>query len=198
MFKLFKSDRLSKAYKAITVDDLTGLHKHLSKLENNEINLPVAEGLPTLIEAAITAHSPKAIKLMVDFGADIQGQSNQQPKYTLFELALQQPNSHALLGALLTAHEKPDLQPLLITCFEQCNETTLMMHLSLFVQHGAKLTDEHILMSLSANRPELVHFVINSGATKPDIFDISPYDPAIVAYANKCWDDIKIREMMMS
>lgn len=197
MLNIFKSDRLGKAYKAIEAGDHEKLLKQLQKIDSAELNEPVSDSTPALMECGIVAQDAKAVKLLISFGASIKQTSQTQPSLNLLQLALTQNKSLALLGALLTAPERPELQPLMAECFEQCSEQELMLHLSLLLQHGTQLDDLLMHKALHSQQQPLVHFMINSGAQKPANLEAQAHTPEILAYANKCWEDKKIREMFL-
>lgn len=198
MFKLFKSDRLAKAFKAIDADDLTKLQKHLQKLEPEEINQPVSDDTPPLAEVCILKEAPKVLKLVLNFGASPDLTSHTDPSLTLAELSLRQEKSLPLLTALYTAGAKTDPTPLLLQCFDHCTEQELMLHLSVLLQYGGQLDDELIHKALASDQLPLIHFIVNSGAACPDDIDQYDYSEETLNYAKKCWDDQRIRAMFLS
>ncbi|WP_415905067.1 hypothetical protein ACMXYW_02305 [Neptuniibacter sp. QD48_55] len=198
MFKLFKSDRLAKAFKAIDADDLTKLQKHLQKLEPEEINQPVSDDTAPLAEVCILKQAPKALKLVLNFGANADQMSHTNPTLSLAELSLGQEKSLPLLTALYTAGAKTDPTPLLQQCFDHCSEQELMLHLSVLLQYGGQLDDELVHKALASDQLPLIHFIINSGASCPDDIDKHNYPEETLNYAKKCWDDQKIRAMFLS
>ena len=197
MLNIFKSDRLAKAYKAITAKDNEKLLKQLQKMDAAEIDAPVSENTPCLVECCLLQQDVKALKLLIEFGANIEQNSQTQPQLSLMQLALAQEKSLALLGELLHANHHYNLQPLMTECFDTCSEQELMLHLSLLLQQGAQLDDSLMHKALHTGRQPLVHFMINSGADKPQNLEAHSHDPEILAYANKCWEDKKIREMFL-
>jgi len=197
MLKFFKSDRLAKAYKAIEADDLAKLQAHLQKLDKEEIDQPVSDDKPSLSEICILQQSPKALKLVLNFGANPDLDSRTE-RLSLAELSLRQEKSLPLLTALFAAGAKTAATPLLQQCFEYCNEQELMLHLSVLLQYGGQLDDAITHKALASNHLPLIHFMINSGATQPLDIAQHNYPEETLNYANKCWEDQKIRAMFLS
>ncbi len=133
VLKFFKSDRLAKAYKAIETNDLDKLQKQLQKVNSDEINNAVSDSTPPLAEVCIRLQTAKALKLVLNAGADPDLTSTANPGLNLTELALQQQNSLPLLTALFDAGSKADPNTLLEKCFDECPDQEVMLHLSLFL-----------------------------------------------------------------
>lgn len=197
MLKLFKSDQLAKASKAIETDDLERLQKHLKKISSDQIDQPVAENSPALAELCILAQSAKALKQVLEHGANPNTQSVSQPQLSLSQLALTQETSLPLLTALYNAGCQTDPTSLLKPCFSHCREQELMLHLSLLLQQGANLDDELTDCALRTENRALIHFIINSGASKPEGLETGDYSDETLSYALKCWDDLRIRQMFL-
>ena len=198
MLNLFKSDRLAKACKAIESDNLEQLSKLLKKLGTDEINQPVSETLPTLTEFCILKLSAKALKLVLQHGGSPDQQSKNHPDLSLYELALQSENSLTLLTPLLENGQNHDCQALLKECFNQCASNQLMLHISLLLQHGAEITDDTVHSALSSGELPLINFLFNSGATLPEDINSRGYKEEIIRYAEKCVEDLKIRQMFLT
>lgn len=198
MLNLFKSARLAKACKAIESDNLEQLSKLLKKLGTDEINQPVSETLPTLTEFCILKQSAKALKLVLQHGGSPDQQSKNHPDLSLYKLALQSENSLTLLTPLLENGQNHDCQALLKESFNQCESNQLMLHISLLLQHGAEITDDTVHSALSSGELPLINFLFNSGATLPEDINSRGYKEEIIRYAEKCVEDLKIRQMFLT
>ena len=198
MLNLFKSDRLAKACKAIESDNLEQLSKLLKKLGTDEINQPVSETLPTLTEFCILNQSAKALKLVLQHGGSPDQQSKSQPDLNLYELALQSEISLTLLTPLLESGQNQDCQALLKECCNQCQPNQLMLHIALLLQHGAEITDDTVHSALISGELPLINYLFNSGATLPEDINSRGYKEEVIRYAEKCVEDLKIRQMFFT
>lgn len=73
-----------------------------------------------------------------------------------------------------------------------------MVHISRLIEHGCQIGEDASLMvqALATERLELIHFLINSGANLPADTTSLNCGEATLAYAKRCEDDRKVREMM--
>ena len=73
-----------------------------------------------------------------------------------------------------------------------------MMHLSRLLEYGCDWRQEPELLplALADGRPELLHFLINSGATLPTSREGIACTDEAWAYAKRCEEDHRIRQMM--
>lgn len=195
MLKLF-SGRQQKLADAITSADLDKLAKLLAKFEINELDAPLYDN-QSAVELAILNRQPKSLELLLNRGCDANATTSCDTPLVL--LALQQPeNSLALLTQLLRAGADANTTGLLSACFSHCAETALMVHISRLIEHGCHISEDTDLMvqALATERLELIHFLINSGANLPaDTTSINCSEETL-AYAKRCEDDRKVREMM--
>lgn len=192
MLKLFRSDHLAKAYKAIETDNLDKLSNLLKKLPEGEINKPVSDSTPSLVEACIIKQSPKALRLVLEHGASTDQATD------LYTLSLQQDKSLPLLTHLLHFGKEYDSQKLLAACFNHCKPSELMLHISLLLQSGAHIDEQSIHSALSTEDLALVNFIFSSGAALPENLNEKDYKAEIIAYAEKCVADLKIRQMFLN
>lgn len=195
MLKLF-SGRQQKLVDAITTADLDKLAKLLAKLETTELEAPVHEK-QSAVELAIRAQQPKSLELILNRGCNANAIASCDTPLVL--LVLHQPeNSLALLTQLLRAGADANTTGLLSACFAHCAEAELMVHISRLIEHGCNLSEDADLMgqALATERLELIHFLINSGAHLPTDCSSIGCSDATLAYAKRCEDDRKVREMM--
>ena len=197
MLNIFKSDQHAKAYKALLANDLEKFAKSLQKIDADKIDLPVSDNTPSLAECCILEQNPKALQSVIDKGANPNKKSLNQPEYHLAELTLLQEQSLPLLTVLLKAIPKTSNSDLLLKCFQLKQDSTLMLHLSLLLQNGAELNDEVVHLALLSEDLPLIHFIINSGANQPSMLAEQGYSEEVIAYAQRCWNDLKIREMFL-
>lgn len=192
MLKLFRSDRLAKAHKAIETDNLEKLSDLLKKLSEDEINQPVSDSIPPLIEVCILRQSAKALKLVLEHGGSADQNTN------LYSIALQQNKSLSLLTPLLQYGKEYDAQALLVECFTRCDPSQLMLHISVLLQSGAHINEQIAHNALSTEDLSLINFIFNSGAELPTNIEERGYKAEIIAYAEKCVADLQIRKMFLS
>ena len=197
MLNLFKSDRLAKAYKAIQTGDTEQLLKQLKKISPDEINQPVSDTIPGLVESCVLEQQPKALELVLKHGASANTPCLSHSDLSLATLALQKEKSLPLLTQLLQAGCKEDKQELLHLCFEQCDEQQLMLHISLLLQSGAQLDAALLHKGLQTGQLPLIHFLVNSGAPVPEDIEQQGYSDEIISYAKRCAEDLKIRKMFL-
>jgi hypothetical protein len=195
VLNLFKNDRIAKAYQAILADDKDKLLKQLQKIKATEINNPSSETTPGLVEACIIQQRPKLLTLVLAHGASPTGISLNDIPFAA--LAFQQENSLSLLTALLQAGNNEKREPLLNLCFDHCPPTQRMMHISLLLQHGAKINDTLLTQALVLGERPLIHFLINSGAILPTPPPDDTTNEEMLVYARKCAEDLKIRQMFL-
>lgn len=195
MLNLFKNDRIAKAYQAILADDKDKLLKQLQKIKATEINNPSSETTPGLVEACIIQQRPKLLTLVLAHGALPTGVSLNDIPFAA--LTFQQENSLSLLTALLQAGNNENREQLLNLCFDHCPPTQRMMHISLLLQHGAKINDTLLTQALELDERSLIHFLINSGAEIHALVHNKKIKPDAVDYARKCADDLKIRKIFL-
>ncbi|WP_370279027.1 hypothetical protein [Pontibacterium sp.] len=195
MLKLF-SGRQQKLVDAITSADLDKLAKLLAKFEADELDARLYEN-QSAVELAIRAHQPKSLELLLNRGCDANATASCDTPFAL--LALQQSeHSLALLTQLLRAGADANTAGLLCACFTHCAETELMVHISRLIEHGCRISEDAELMvqALATERLELIHFLINSGANLPADTTSLTCSEETLAYAKRCEDDRKVREMM--
>jgi len=195
MLKLF-SGRQQKLVDAITTADLDKLAKLLTKFEATELDAPVHEK-QSAVELAIRAQQPKSLELILNRGCNTNALASCDTPLVL--LALHQPeNSLGLLTQLLRAGADANTTGLLSACFTHCDEAELMVHISRLIEHGCQISEDADLMAqaLATERLELIHFLINSGANLPTDYSAIGCSEATLAYAKRCEDDRKVREMM--
>ena len=195
MLKLF-SGRQQKLADAITSADLDKLAKLLAKFEANELDAPLYES-QSPIELAILNKQPKSLELILNRGCNANAISSCGTPFVLLALR-QSENSLALLTQLLRAGADANTTGLLSACFTHCDETELMVHISRLIEHGCQISEDTELMAqaLATERLELIHFLINSGANLPCDSASLNCSEATLAYAKRCEDDRKVREMM--
>lgn len=198
MLNLFKSDRLGKAYKAIEAQNMEQLCQQLKKITDSEINQPVSDQVPPLAEACILKQNSKALRWVLEHGASADIKAHSTPDSSLYQLALQQPQSHALLSQLLSYGKQYDTQSLLTQCFAHCDSQQVMLHISLFLQYGATVTDEIVHQALASANLPLINFLFNSGAELPEELENKGYSEEVISYARRCAEDLKIRRMFLS
>lgn len=195
MLKLF-SGRQKKLVDAINTGDAEKLVKLLAKLDAADLDLPLDENR-SAVELAILAQQPQSLELILSRGGDANANASCGTAFTL--LALQQSDkSLALLTLLLRSGADANTEGLLHACFSHCTETELMVHISRLIEHGCHIQDDAGLMvkALATERLELIHFLINSGANLPTDCSSIACSEATLAYAKRCEDDRKVREMM--
>lgn len=198
MLNLFKSDRLAKAHKAIMANDIELLAKLLKKIDQTEINQPVSEDKPSLLESCLIEQNRKALQLMLDYGASPIGKSLTQSKHSYFQLALTQKQSHSLLKVMLDDQKAPEIQQLLIDCFQLSSEHNLMLNIAVLLENGASVDNEVLHAALKLNQKPLIHYLINTGATLPEDVEEHGHNKALIDYAKKCSEDVKIRSMFLN
>ncbi|PIE23383.1 MAG: hypothetical protein CSA60_04465 [Neptuniibacter caesariensis] len=197
MLKLFKSDPLAQACKTIDSGDMQKLAQCLRKISTDELNQPVSDTQPPLAEYCIRQQSPSALKLVLNHGANPNLQVQKDKHNSLTQLALAQDNSLPLLTALYNAGSEADPTQLALQCFDYCEPNTLMLHLSFLLQQGARLNSKIVHQAFIRADLQLIHFIINSGANKPEDFYEQDYSEQVVSYAEKCWQDLEIRKMFL-
>jgi len=197
MLNLFKTDRIAKAYKAIQADNLDQLSALLDKIAADEINQPVSDTLPSLVEVCILEQSPKALRLVLQKGGCADQQALSNPALNLYSLALQMDNSLPLLGALLEKGQHYSSQTLLTESLDACPNNQLMLHISLLLQYGAEITEPVIHHAFQHDDFPLINFLFNSGAELPQDIDEKNYQAGTVSYAKRCVEDLKIRKMFL-
>lgn len=198
MFNFFKSDRLAKAYKAIESDNLEQLTNILKKIEPSELNTVVSDQIPSLAEYCVISSNSKALKHVLEHGGSADLIPETKSANSLYSLALQQPTSHALLSPLLSHGNEANIQQLMLECFESNDDQQRMLNISLLMQHGAIIDNEIVHLALEAENLPLINFLFNSGASLPDDIKDKGYKEDVVAYAQKCVEDLKIRQMFLS
>lgn len=195
MLKLF-SGRQQKLADAIASADLDRLSKLLTRFETGELDAPLHQN-QSAIELAIRAQQPKSLELILNRGCNANAIASCDTPFAL--LALQQPeNSLALLTQLLRAGADANTTGLLSACFTHCAEAELMVHISRLIEHGCQISEDADLMvqALTTERLELIHFLINSGANLPTDTASLNCSEETLAYAKRCEEDRKVREMM--
>jgi hypothetical protein len=197
MFNFFKSDRLAKAYKAIESDNLEQLANILKKIEPSELNTVVSDQIPSLAEHCVLSSNPKALKLVLEHGASADLTPETKAVNSLYSLALQQKASHALLSPLLSHGNEANMQQLMLECFESNDDQHRMLNISLLMQHGAAIDNDIVHLAMETENLPLINFLFNSGANLPDDIQDKGYKEEVVAYAQKCVEDLKIREMFL-
>lgn len=198
MFNFFKSDRLAKAYKAIENGNLDKLADLLKKIETSEINTVVSDQIPSLAEHCVLSHNPKALKLVLDHGGSADLIPKTKSANNLYSLALQQQASHALLSPLLSHGTEANIQQLMLECFDSNDEQQRMLIISLLMQHGATIDDELVHLAMKSENLPLINLLFNSGACLPTDIQDKGYKEEVLAYAQKCVEDLKIRQMFLS
>lgn len=198
MFNFFKSDRLGKAYKAIESEDLEQLAHQLKKIDSSEINSPVSDQIPSLVEHCVLAQNTKALKLVLNHGGSADLTPRSEATDNLYSLALQQPCSHSLLSPLLSHGAEFNTQKLMLECFESNNEQQRMLNISLLMQHGATVDNEIVHLAMATEHLPLINVLFNSGARLPDDILDKGYKEEVITYAQKCAEDLKIRQMFLS
>lgn len=197
MLRLFKSNTLVKAHQAMTAEDSIKFAQLLSKLSDAELQTPVSDELPSLLELSILHGQSKMLEQILQVQQTLPNNCDSRPELSLVQLVLQQPQSHALLSKLITALPKTERDTLADNCFTYCQENQLMLHLSLLSQQGIALQSEHLLTALKRQDKALIHFLINSDVALPEASEYEDADGEMVAYAKKCADDLKIRQMFL-
>lgn len=195
MLKLF-TGRQQKLVDAITSADLDKLAKLIVRFEANELDAPLNEN-QSAVELALLAQQPKSLELILNRGCDANAVASCGTPFVM--LALQQSNnSLALLTHLLRAGADANCAGLLSACFIHCAEAELMVHISRLIEHGCQISTDADLMvqALATERLDVIHFLINSGANLPADTASLNCSEATLAYAKRCEDDRKVREMM--
>ena len=205
---LFTSHHLKKLQQAIIEADLTVLKKQFSRLEDELLRqhrFSFNDQSINAAELAIMAQQPKSLEHLLQSGF---GLSPTLPKPLIYQ-ALQQPrHSLALLTVLLqcgAAMEYPDQQPehVLFACLEYCPDNSLMLHLSRLNEYGADLNSRNreghsvLMQVLQLEQQPLVQMLVNSGAELPDSIPEGWCSDAIIGHAQRCADDLKIRQLML-
>jgi len=197
MLKIFANSRSVKLYEAIRGGDLDKLSKLLPKFDSEQLSQPL-QNQQSPLEVAIRSQQAKALALLLQKKPPTdQAVSSGE---SLPQLALRQPEaSLALLSALLQGGVEADSAELAAACFEHCEESQLMLHLSRLIQHDPALIENPLMMQrgLAFGSQPLLHFLINSGAPLPDDIDSDACDPELLQYACKCAEDRKIRQMFL-
>jgi len=196
MLKILSSGRDQKLVAAITQGDLEKLAKLLPKYKTAQLDAPLHEQ-QNAVELAICAGQAKALELLLGRDTNANGTTHKGQPFIL--LALEYPDhSLALITQLLRHGAYANTPGVLNTCFRYCNKAQLMMHLSRLIEHGCDLCRDPELMpqALVDGRPELLHFLINSGATLPETKEGIACSDEAWAYAKRCEDDVRIRQMM--
>ena len=195
MLNLFKDKQLNKILCAIDEEDELTLAKLLRKNNSEKLIAQQIEQSVNLLQQTIISHKPKSLKLLLQHHADFALPITQAEGY--LQLALQQENSLPLLNILLQFELNEDPQPLLDECFTHCSEQQLMLHLSLLLNAGARLTDAIFIQALNSEQRPLIHFLIQHGANTPENFAANTSSEETLNYAKKCVEDRKIREMFL-
>ena len=195
MLNLFKDKQLNKILCAIDEEDELALAKLLRKNSPEKLISQQIEQSVNLLQQAIISHKPKQLKLLLQHHANFALPITQAEGY--LQLALQQENSLPLLNILLQFELNEDPQPLLDECFTHCSEQQLMLHLSLLLNAGARLTDAIFIQALNSEQRPLIHFLIQNGANMPENFAAITSSEETLNYAKKCVEDRKIREMFL-
>lgn len=199
MLNLFRRARQRLLIEALQTGDLDRLSKLGRKIDAATLGAELHNGLNG-IELSIHSAQPKALQWVLDLCPAANETDRDGEPYSV--LALRQPRqSLGLLTVLLQAGSDPNRvyqqRPLLHWCFELCAPEQLMLHLSRLIEQGARLDETALLLALRLEQQPLVHFLIQSGAPMADTLDEPGLDPALVAYARRCLDDKRIREMML-
>ncbi|MBY4675702.1 hypothetical protein [Marinobacterium arenosum] len=194
----FLKGRSAKLADAIDRGALDKLGPLLNRFDADQLNGPLLEG-QSATERAIRANQAGALRLILDKGgtADTLA-SDGQP---LSPLALQQPDSLALLSALLQAGANANGcdqagRSLLQLCLIHCPPARRMLHLNRLIQHGADLQSQPqlLLNALQQQDRELVQFLVNSGLDLPDTLPDAEYDAELLNYARRLQQDRQIRQ----
>lgn len=201
MLTLFKNARARRLTQALIDGDLNRLARYNGKVDAEQLRQPLAEQ-GNALELTLDAGQPEALEWVLRHCPDADGNNARGEPYTL--QAMRHPSrSLALLSVLLQQGADPnrqhDRRTLLHWCFDLCAEEQLMLHLSRLAQHGAELADDGTLVerSLLSGQQPLIHFLIHSGAPLPQTLDTLELDEALKAYARRCAEDRRIREMML-
>ncbi len=197
MLKIFANSRNAKLYEAIRTGELDKLSRLLAKFDSEQLSQPLQDQQSPL-EVAIRSQQAKALALLLQKKPATDQPCSSGESLTL--LALQQQDaSLALLSTLLQGGVEADSIKLATACFEYCEESQLMLHLSRLLQHDPALIEQPQLMlqGLASGSQPLLHFLINSGAVLPEQIDTSTCDPGLMQYARKCAEDRKIRQMFL-
>lgn len=201
MLKIFKDARTAKLVTALRSGNREVLNKLAGKFTPEQLAEPLADNLNAL-EISLEAGQAASIRWVMEQLPQHPQRDAAETPYLL--RALQHPDeSLALITALLQSGFDANLsheeRSLLEWCFEHCEQQTLMLHLSRLTQHGATLEQAEILVIRSMEREDqaTLNFLISSGAPLPgDLSGIQCSDE-LRAYARRCADDKKIREMML-
>ncbi|MFC6671331.1 ankyrin repeat domain-containing protein [Marinobacterium aestuariivivens] len=206
MLNIFRDTRPERLASAIENDDTSALNKALGKADDALLGQPIRDGRHAA-ELAICHRRPQLLKLILAAGADAG--STDRDDRPLLELALMQPEqSLALISALLQAGADPNRRlpsglPPLHACFDHCEPTQQMLHLSRLLQAGATIeaTDQQgrtlLERALPDGRRELIHFLVHSGSPLPASAP-ADVEPDTWDYACRCHQDYCIRQRFLA
>lgn len=202
MLKILRDSRTAKRAAALRAGDLDTLAKLQHKTSAEDLSQPLYDEHDA-VEFTILTQQPKSLAWVLRIWSAANGSNAQGEPYLVS--ALRQPNqSLALISTLLAAGGDANLRyqerSLMQWCLELCESSQLMLHINRLVQHGASIeTDPSLVSSAIARKDQaLIHFMINSGAPfNPEQLDADS-DAEMVAYAKRCAEDKKIREMMLT
>lgn len=206
MLNIFRDTRPERLAAAIENDDVGGLNKALGKADSALLKQPIRDDRHAA-ELAICHRRPQLLKLILAAGADTG--STDRDGRPLLELALMQPQqSLALISALLQAGADPNRplsseQPPLHACFDHCESTQLMLHLSRLLQAGAAIEARDprgrslLERALSDGRRELIHFLVHSGSPLPASAPVD-VESDTWDYARRCHQDYCIRQHFLA
>lgn len=116
----------------------------------------------------------------------------------LVEKVLALENPLPMLSALLSADLNPDKElngtSLVELCLAHPPEQAMLL-INRLAQHGASLDRPQLLQrAMTQNNRQLIKFMIDSGAPL-EVSDESIYDAEMLAFARRCIEDKKIRDM---
>lgn len=200
MLKLFHNARTARLVRALQSADLDTLTALGRRLQPDQLQQPLHEGL-TAIELSIQAEQPAALQWVLEQYP--QAQERAAVATAALIRALHQPQqSLALLSVLLKAgadaNHRHENRPLVHWCFDCCSPSSLMLHLGRLVEAGARLDDPALLpRALHQGDRALIHYLINAGAPLVEPLEGAGQDPEVLAYARRCADDKRIREMLL-
>ncbi|MBV1786795.1 hypothetical protein KQ940_01880 [Marinobacterium sp. D7] len=201
MLRIFRDARTAKLVTALNTGDRDTLAKLAGKMDSAQLSAPLSEGL-NAAEITLQAGQSAALTWVLERTELANGRSADGTPYTL--LALRHADqSLGLLSALLQAgadaNARVEGRSLLHWCFDNVKPEQLMLHLSRLVQHGADLSVETELVAEALRRSDqpCVHFLIHSGAPLPEPIELIDCSDELRAYAKRCAEDKRIREMML-
>jgi len=200
MLKLFHNARSARLIKALQAGDLDSLNSLSRKIEPAQLYQPLHQGRNG-IELCIEAEQPRALAWVLERHPDPQARASLASRYLLSALR-QTQQSLALLSVLLKAgadaNSRHQDRSLMHWCFEYCPAASLMLHLGRLAEAGARLDDPALIpLALRQGDRALIHYLINAGAPLIEPLEQTGLDEELLAYARRCSEDKRIRELML-